>query len=247
MLLETIENSDGLLVYSTNILGENNFRLILKKDKASVPRKLFIHEICALINSVSRKNLIAYRLLTNISSLSLQSSNYGCVIYTAEGPEIIYPDPIFAITELEEILNMNYIPELRFRIQQVGLTSESENGDTIFRERFHFDLNADEAQHQNDSVFVQAVLTDEKEREREISVRKKYVIYEESDFNQINIKKEEEEEKTFLSLSGVFTEEAETPESVDKSEIEIFNSENSLKDYINKGIRRKIFLRFRKP
>jgi hypothetical protein len=161
MLLETLEEgNESVIVFSRNILSnDNNFRMLLKNDPEKKPKKLFLYDICGVINHPVPKNLVVYRLLTNIEELAVIDSNYGCFIETGEGRELIYPDPVYAIKELEEFTEENYLPNLKFRIQQVGFFTNYIEKDSIkFKEAFSFDLDSIEAKAQNDTVFVQAML-----------------------------------------------------------------------------------------
>jgi hypothetical protein len=164
MLIETLaDEKDSVIVYSRNTLNaEENFSVLLKKDPLKVSRKLFLYDICGLINNPVPKNIIVYRLLSNIPDLTVTVSGLGCMIRIGDSYEIIYPDPIYAVKELENLIEGKYIPELRFRIQQVGLTTLYIEGDVhVFKELFQFDMNSQEAEAQNDTVFVEALLQTE--------------------------------------------------------------------------------------
>jgi hypothetical protein len=155
MLIETLSGDpESIIVYSRNILNaEENFSMLLKNDPQKVSRKLFLYDICGLINNPFPKNIIVYRLLTNIPDLTVSGSGLGCMIRIGDLYEIIYPDPVYAVKELETLTEEQFIPGLRFRIQQVGLTTSFIEGDVhVFKELFHFDLDSLEAQAQNDTV-----------------------------------------------------------------------------------------------
>jgi hypothetical protein len=246
MLLETLNNDpDSVIVYSCNLFGnENNFRMIFKNDASKTPRKVYLYDICGLINNQYPKNLIVYRLLTNKAELAVGSTTLGCMIRIGDAYEIIYSDPVYAIKELESIADENNNPDLRFRIQQVGLTSSHlEGGVHIFNELFQFDLDSVEAQKQDDTIFVDALVAQDKAgREVKPDVKLKDILLEVSHngkepfFHSLGRlkKKTKDYSKTAEELSLVES----------KSAIGVFKSGSALSSYIKeKG--KRIILKFR--
>ncbi len=162
MLLETLtKNKNNLIIFSQNIFDfDNNFK-ILNKD---VPDKKIIkvpyREVCKFVDLDIPKNLLVYRLLTNIKKFEILYPKYGYYVLIQGSPELIYFDPVFAVKELENFDEELDFENLRFRIQQVGLTLFSKkNNLPVYRELYAIDLKADEAQNQNDSIFVEAYLS----------------------------------------------------------------------------------------
>jgi hypothetical protein len=248
MLIETLVNdNDGVIVYSRNIFNhEENFRMILRKDKTKAPRKLFLYDICGLINNKTAKNLVVYRLLTNQKDFFIQKSEFGCFIRTDEGTELIYPDPVYAVKELEAFTQERYIPGLKFRIQQAGFITSNIDEEIKFREVFNFDLNSLEAQAQNDTVFVEALLKDSISRR---SVTKDEIRKNElknlTDETETSVDDDQTEDISFSQLSGVVNKKKKIEDNKNSS-IEIFKSSDSLKNYIKKKLSRKIILRFKR-
>jgi hypothetical protein len=159
MLLETLDiKKDDIVIYSQNISdAENNFKIIFKDDPEKKIRKIGFSDVCRFVNEFSPKNLIVYRLLTNLTHFSLNTSKYGFRIFVNEEPELIYFDPIFAVKELEEYPGI-IDTDLRFRIQQVGLTTlNRKDNSTNYAEIYSIDLRAYEAKFQKDKVFADAI------------------------------------------------------------------------------------------
>ena len=160
MLLETVDvRRNDVLIYSGNVFDlNNNFRIVFKKDKIKRPYKISFDEVCDFIVEPTAKNIIVYRLLTNVSSLDVFSTKYGYFIKSQNGLELIYFDPIFAIKDLPN-LNINLSDKgFRFKIQQVGYTSlTGRSSSSDFKEMFSWDMRAKEAQNQNDKVFADAL------------------------------------------------------------------------------------------
>jgi hypothetical protein len=159
MLLETLDiKKDDIVIYSQNIFDlENNFKIIFKDDIKKKTRKIGFDDVCHFVNEYTPKNLIVYRLMTNISDFSLYTSKFGVKIYISEEPEIIYFDPVFAIKELEEFPG-TVDENLRFRIQQIGLTTLSRvENVSNFAEIYSIDLRPYEAKYQKDKVFADAI------------------------------------------------------------------------------------------
>ncbi len=160
MLLETLDvKRNDVLIYSENIFDfNNNFKIIFKKDKIKRAYKINYYDVFDFINEPTPKNIIVYRLLTNVSSLDAYSTKYGYFIQTATGKELIYLDPIFAIKDLKNLKFELDLNSFRFKIQQVGYSTiaGSMNGKD-FSEVFCWDMRAVEAQNQNDKIFADAL------------------------------------------------------------------------------------------
>jgi hypothetical protein len=160
MLLETLDlRTNDVLIYSRNTFNFNtNFKIIYKNEKVKRPRSISYFDVCSYIKNSSPKNLIIYRLLTNVNSLAANSTKYGYFINIGGKVELIYFDPIFAIKDLRH-LRFNFDPDrFRFKIQQVGLTSLTKReAEPSFAEVYSFDLKAIEAQNQNDKIYADAI------------------------------------------------------------------------------------------
>ena len=160
MLLETLDvRKKDVLIYSQNKFDfSDNFRIIFKSNKIKRPQKISYFDVCEFVKDPNPKNLIVYRLLTNVDSLDAYSTKYGYFIKINGRPELIYFDPVFAIKDIRH-LRFDFEPEqFRFKIQQVGLTSRKMHlMEADYEEVFGFDLKAIEAQHQNDKIFADAI------------------------------------------------------------------------------------------
>ena len=160
MLLETLDiRKKDFMIFSQNIFDfTNNFRIINKSERIKRPRKISYFEVCEIVKNPIPKNLIVYRLLTNVSDLDAFSTKYGYFIRIDGKPELVYFDPVFAIKDIRH-LRFDFDPEqFRFKIQQLGLTSKSVQGvEADYEEIFGFDLKANEAQNQNDKIFADAI------------------------------------------------------------------------------------------
>ncbi|MFH0734318.1 MAG: hypothetical protein V1773_05875 [bacterium] len=160
MLLETLDvKRNDVLIYSENVFDfNNNFKIIFKKDKIKRAYKINYFDVCDFINEPTSKNIIVYRLLTNVSSLDAYSTKYGYFIKTHLGMELIYLDPIYAIKDLKNLKFELNLSDFRFKIQQVGFTTIT-GGKTgaDFSEIFSWDMRAVEAQNQNDKIFADAL------------------------------------------------------------------------------------------
>lgn len=160
MLLETLDvGKNDIMIYSQNIFSaENNFRIIFKNNPKMTAKKISFSDVCMFISDTTPKNLIIYRLLTNLDDVGIERSKFGFSIVIDEELEVIYFDPIYAIKEIEAIVEKSNNFDIRFRIQQVGLTSSiSINGKPSFTEIYSVDLASREAKFQNDKVFVEAL------------------------------------------------------------------------------------------
>lgn len=159
MLLETLDiKNNDIVIFSQNQFDlENNFKIIFKDDPEKKVRKLHYKEVCRFVNEFSPKNMIIYRLLTNIRHFEIKLTKYGFPIYINGSQELMYFDPAFALQELKEYQEKN-LEDLRFRIQQVGLTTLNRfNNLPNFAELYSVDLQASEAKNQNDRVFADAI------------------------------------------------------------------------------------------
>ncbi len=160
MLLETLDlRTNDVLIYSQNMFNFNNsFRIIYKNEKIKKAKRISYFDVCTYVKDPSPKNLVIYRLLTNVNSLDAYSTKYGYFIKINGKAELIYFDPIFAIKDLRH-LRFDFDPKrFRFKIQQVGLTSlTKKETEPSFAEVYSFDLRAIEAQNQNDKIFADAI------------------------------------------------------------------------------------------
>lgn len=160
MLLETLDTRhNDVLIYSQNKFDfENNFKVIFKNDEIKRPRKISYFDVCEIVKNPQPKNLIIYRLLTNVSGLNAYTTKYGYFIKIEGRMELIYFDPIFAIKDLRH-LRFDLEPErFRFKIQQTGLSLKSRKGlEADYEEMYAFDLKAVEAQTQNDKFYADAI------------------------------------------------------------------------------------------
>ncbi len=160
MLLETIDiKKNDVLIFSENKFDfGKNFSIVYKKNPSRKPEPLSFEELIAYINNPVPKNLIVYRLLTNQQVFNANEAKYGIFISIGGNYELIYPDPIFAIKEIEGFRNQIDFETFRFKIQQVGLTSLSVSTKmNDYAENYFFDLRADEARYQNDKVYAEAI------------------------------------------------------------------------------------------
>jgi len=160
MLLETLDlRTNDVLIYSKNMFNFNDsFKIIYKNEKIKSPHQISYFDVCAYIKDTSPKNLIIYRLLTNVNNLDAYSTKYGYFIKINGKIELIYFDPIFAIKDLRHLRFELDTQRFRFKIQQVGLTSlTKKEAEANFAEVYSFDLKAVEAQSQNDKIFADAI------------------------------------------------------------------------------------------
>ena len=160
MLLETLDiKKNDIIIYSQNIFNiEKNFKIIFKDDPDKLSRKINYGDVCRFVNEYTPKNLIVYRLLTNINDFRIDLSKYGFFLNINNETELIYFDPVFAVKELEEYSKVVSLNNLRFRIQQVGLTTLNRKRNLPnFAEIYAVDLEAMEAKFQNDKVFADAI------------------------------------------------------------------------------------------
>lgn len=174
MLLETLDlRRNDVLIYSQNKFNFNdNFKIIYKNEKVKRVRSINYFDVCSFVKDPSPKNLIVYRLLTNVNHLDAYSTKYGYFVNINGRVELVYFDPIFAIKDLRH-LRFDLDPDqFRFKIQQVGLTTlnkknaepvqqkfgeQNKTPESSFSEVYSFDLKAFEAQNQNDKIFADAI------------------------------------------------------------------------------------------
>ena len=192
MLLETLDiKENDIIIYSQNIFNlEKNFRIIFKDKPNKKAYKISYSEVCRQLNEFSPKILIVYRLLTNLRNLTLNTVKYGFLIYINGIKELIYFDPVYAVKELEGLFSESELQNIRFRIQQVGLTTLSrKNNLPNYAEIYSIDLEATEAKFQNDKVFADALFnfTIDNDFRKE---PKKTVIKPEKNLDKIYAKKE---------------------------------------------------------
>ena len=160
MLLETLDTSENnVLIYSQNKFDfESNFKIIFKNEAIKRPKTISFFEVCEFIKEPEPKNLLIYRLLTNVNKLDSYSTKYGFFVRINKEMELVYLDPIYALKDIK-YLNFDFDPgKFRFKIQQIGLTFSSvDGGEASYTEKFAFELKAAEAQHQNDKIYAQAI------------------------------------------------------------------------------------------
>ena len=160
MLLETLDiRKKDVLIFSQNKFDfSENFRIVNKSNRVKRPQKIGYFEVCEIVKEPIPKNLIVYRLLTNVQDLDAYSTKYGYFIKINGTPELIYFDPVFAIKDIRH-LRFDFDPSLfRFKIQQLGLTSSGvQKSEANYEEVFGFDLKAAEAQALNDKIFADAI------------------------------------------------------------------------------------------
>jgi hypothetical protein len=160
MLLETLDlRTNDILIYSQNLFNFNeNFKIIYKNARVKKAENVSYFDVCNFVKDPSPKNLILYRLLTNVNNLDAYSTKYGYFVNINDRMELVYFDPIYAVKDLRH-LRFEFDPgNFRFKIQQVGLTSLTRwEDEPHYREVYAFDLKAAEAQNQNDKIFADAI------------------------------------------------------------------------------------------
>jgi hypothetical protein len=162
MLLETLDiKQDDIVIYSQNLFSnEKNFKIVYKDDADKISHNISYIEVCRYINEYTPKNIIIYRLLTNIIGFEIYATKYGFQVHINGAKELIFFDPVYAVRELEEYSESIDYNNLRFRIQQVGLTTLNRKGNVPnFAEIYSIDLEATEAKFQNDKVFADAIIS----------------------------------------------------------------------------------------
>jgi hypothetical protein len=172
MFLETLDlRTNDVLIYSQNMFNfDESFKIVFKNEKLKRPRKITYFDVCSYVKDPSPKNLVVYRLLTNVSNLNAYTTKYGYFIKINLKSELIYFDPIFAIKDLRHLMFDLDPDRFRFKIQQIGLTSLTKKEiEPNFAEVYSFDLKAIEAQSQNDKIFADAIFAfDENYVDKEI-------------------------------------------------------------------------------
>lgn len=160
MVLETLDvKKNDIFVYSINKFDLFNNFFLINKD-SSVKKAIPIHynEVCRYVLDGKPKSLIAYRLLTNYDGFNVALVKYGIIVNINGQKEVIYFDPVFALRELQDYGDLEYVTDLRFKIQQIGLLSTLRSfGEVNFTETYSFDLEANEVQNINDRVFAELV------------------------------------------------------------------------------------------
>jgi hypothetical protein len=162
MLLETLDiKKDDIVIFSQNLYNlDNNFRIVYKDDDIKESREISFTEVCRFVNEYTPKNLIIYRLLTNIQNFEISVPKYGVFLNINGIAEMIFFDPVYAVRELEESPQSIDYKGLRFRIQQVGLTTlNRKNGLPNYAEIYSIDLEATEAKFLNDKAFADAIFS----------------------------------------------------------------------------------------
>lgn len=160
MLLETLDvRKNDIVIYSENKPDpEDNFKIIFKQGVSRSPLRLSFTELCEFISDPAPKNLIIYRLLTNIKKLDPYLSKYGYFINNNGKKELFYFDPVYAVKDLKYLTKKLNRQSFRFKIQQVGLTTmTAQQQELAYSEVFSIDLKAIEAQNQNDKIFADAI------------------------------------------------------------------------------------------
>jgi hypothetical protein len=160
MILETLDvKKNDIFIYSLNKFDLNrNFKLINKDAAIKYPKPIHFNDVCRYLGDGRPKNIIIYRLLTNLPRIDQTFIKYGFIMDIDGAKEVIYFDPVFALKELEDYSDIGEYPFLRFRIQQVGLLSMLSNfGQARFHEVYAFDLEANEVRRQNDRVFAEII------------------------------------------------------------------------------------------
>ncbi len=160
MVLETLDvKKNDIFIYSLNKFDLNrNFKLINKDSTIKYPKPIHFNDVCRYLADGRPKNVIVYRLLTNLPRMEQTFLKYGYIMNINGIKEVFYFDPIFAIKELEEYSDIGEYPFLRFRVQQVGLLSMMTSfGEAKYHEIYAFDLEVAEVRYQNDRVFAEII------------------------------------------------------------------------------------------
>ncbi|MFA7288277.1 MAG: hypothetical protein WC055_05295 [Melioribacteraceae bacterium] len=209
MLLETLDlRNNDILIYSQNTFNFNdNFKIIYKNEKIKRPRAVSYFDVCNYVKDPSPKNLIVYRLLTNVPKLDAYSTKFGYFIRLNDKMELVYFDPVYAIKDLRHLRFELDPDKFRFKIQQVGLTSLTrKENEADFAEVYSFDMKAIEAQNQNDKIFSDAIFA--------------------FDENYIDEEMPYEKEKIkILEDNGAEKQDYKTPASNDQEKIQIVRDE----------------------
>ncbi len=175
MFLEmTDQNKHEMIIYSQNTFNpDENFMLLYKDLMGLKQKKISYSEAFEFMSYPLEKNLILYRLMTNYDAINATDSKLGFVLSLEGKDELFYFDPVYALKDLQNLVKDFNLDTFRFRIQQTGLKTISFIGDREnFREVYSYDLHANEAQYQNDKVFVEALLDNEEEGAPPVDVQK---------------------------------------------------------------------------
>ncbi len=99
MLLETLDiKKDDILIYSHNLFDlEKNFKIVYKDDLKKERRGLNVEQVYGFVNEFTPKNLIVYRILTNIRNFDVYPPKYGFFISIHNVNELIYFDPVLQL------------------------------------------------------------------------------------------------------------------------------------------------------
>ena len=229
MLLETLDvRKNDVLIFSQNKFDfEDNFKIVFKRESNKRPRNITYFEVCEFVKEATPKNIILYRLLTNVESLDAYSTKYGYFINIQGKMELIYFDPIYAIKDLRH-LRFNIEPEkFRFKIQQLGISYDTvRDSEPIYKEVFHFDLTASESQHQNDKIFADAIFIFDDSYHIEKPVQK-----EEMDFESGTAATEEPRKFTMeINEGDVVEDEATVEKNLSKVNFSARKDSNSERD-----------------
>ncbi len=164
MFLE-INDKKGLnaVLYSRNIFdADENFRVIFNESGQFKHKKINYNDVFNFINYPEEKSLIVYRLLTNYTSINAADSKLGFILTIDRKDELIYTDPVFAIKDLPNMIKDFDLQSFRFKIQQIGIKTFSFKDEReIFTQLYSYDLNAQEAQSQNDKIFADALFPED--------------------------------------------------------------------------------------
>lgn len=244
MLLETLDiKKNDVVIFSQNIfdLGKN-FQIIYKDDPNKEIKPVSYNEVCQFIDEFTPKNIIIYRLLTNIKDFEIYLPKYGYILTINMNPELIYFDPVFAIRELQEYNQAANYYNIRFRIQQVGLTTLNRIEATVnYAEIYSIDLESSEALNQNDKVFADALFANNKNDQnnklnesikRKPSASKLISVSEKSFAEKIPKLNSETSRKGNKIISSLQTKKA-VDESIKKNDVKI--SEDLNFDYKKMG------------
>jgi hypothetical protein len=179
MILETLDvKRHDIFIYSENKLSlKSNFKLINKDSADKNPQGITYNKVCEYIEHDVPKNLIVYRLLTNLPSYDITNFKYGFPMVINGEKEIVHFDPCFAIQDLEDYVKEIEFKFLRFRIQQVGLIYYMRSfGKVNYSEVYSFDMEANEAKWQNDRVFAELIFAFDEIDFNNVSVPEKKTI-----------------------------------------------------------------------
>ncbi|MCK9282479.1 MAG: hypothetical protein M0P71_17835 [Melioribacteraceae bacterium] len=213
MLLETLDlRNNDILIYSQNSFNFNdNFKIVFKNEKIKRPRAVSYFDVCNYVKDPAPKNLIVYRLLTNVPKLDAYSTKFGYFIRLNDKMELVYFDPIYAIKDLRHLRFELDPDKFRFKIQQVGLTSLTrKENEADFAEVYSFDMKAIEAQNQNDKIFSDAIFAFD-----ENYIDEEYIDDGSSSKEKIKISED----------SGAERQQYERPVSNDQEKIQIVREE----------------------